>query len=1262
MDHMTKVPNTNKHKIIVLVQSLIMFTIWQWNCNGIKKQIPEITSYIQNSTCPPTIFCFQETHLKPNLKLENFDKLDYISIRKDRLNENKGGLLTLIHKSIPYEIIQLQSEIEHQVIKIHVNQNSYHIINIYDRTPNISVQEYIDLLEFPNQIVVGDFNAHNSIWGSKNTNKKGKNLFEVIENQDLTIHNDKSYTHIHPNGVSTLDLTLSSANISHQFTWSNSFKFMSSDHSILILSSYHRSDIDDDNTPNLTFNTKKANWTKYQAITDATINSEIIDDSDPIASYNKFETAVQQAAHIAIPTHTINNKRKVHPWWTDTCKEAIRNRNRARNKFYHHQTQSNFIEYKKQQALAKRTIKIAKTNHWKRYCNTLNTPNCQKMWKTIKSMKGETKSFNFPLKDPVSHEYITDNSKKANILAEHFSSISSNNNFNDTFINTKEKFEDENSNIINSNSQMDLPINQPFTFDELQSAIQHKREISPGPDNISYSFIKHLTTQSLLIMLSIFNLIWENGQIPPQWRHSIVIPIPKPNKSPYDTTSYRPISLTSCVCKIFETLVNNRLKWFLEYNKLLHVKQSGFRNYHSTTDHILSLSDSIKKALANRYTLISVFLDITKAYDLVWPKALLYKIYNIGIRGKMFHFIRNFILNRTFQTRVKNHLSSIKHLMNGVPQGSVVSPTLFSLFINDIPLPTKNSSLFADDVAIWSTGKSPNFIHRVLQTQLQTIAKWANKWGISFSPSKSSAIIFSNKTKVSLPHLKLNDSDIAYTKQTKFLGITFDNHLTLTDHINKIITKCNRITNIIRYISGTSWGVNQSILLKIFTSHIISYITYGAPAIITCSKTNIKRLEAVYNKALKTITKSCTNTAPAALQVLTGKPPVSILLLKYTLKYYVKAVTYRLPTTSHFLPSWHTAFKKCKTSLLQEHTGEYIDQQCLPISPYDIANAPPWNLKTPVVNTELTSMTSKESPSCSKSTSLNFLEQYSDYEKIYTDGSKIDSKTGYGIFIPKIGFTKSIRLPNYIDVFSAEAVAIINALKQVITNNFKKVLILTDSLSSLQAIKKLNKNPIIAEIVSLYNLALENGESIIFVWIPSHCGITGNEEADKLAKNATNLTEISEIPLCLNHHFSNINKYITNKWQNQWNTLIAHFYYSIQPCVKFKYTLYSQNKYINKIMTSLSLNNPPLNFYLSKRNCNISPKCQTCKVDETTRHYIFTCQKYLLQRNILQSHCRRLAIPFNIENLFNNSLITPYFIDFITRTQRFENPENQMNK
>jgi len=232
----------------------------------------------------------------------------------------------------------------------------------------------------------------------------------------------------------------------------------------------------------------------------------------------------------------------------------------------------------------------------------------------------------------------------------------------------------------------------------------------------------------------------------PSWLHSIVVPIAKPNQPSHLPSSYRPISLTSNVCKLFEKMVVCHLNGFSEYHNILNISQSGLRQRHKTTDHILRLYDAIQKSLGNKHNVLSVFIDLEKAYDMVNKHVLLWKLLRYGISGRMIRFFHSFLSNWTFQVRVGSTLSLTKRLENGTPQGSVLSPILFSLMINDLTERiTSPAALYADDFCFWKCGSDITLLNQLCQRSLFKVCNWCEECGFKISRTKSAAVLFTGK-------------------------------------------------------------------------------------------------------------------------------------------------------------------------------------------------------------------------------------------------------------------------------------------------------------------------------------------------------------------------------------------------------------------------------------------------------------------------------------------------------------------------------------
>ena len=257
----------------------------------------------------------------------------------------------------------------------------------------------------------------------------------------------------------------------------------------------------------------------------------------------------------------------------------------------------------------------------------------------------------------------------------------------------------------------------------MQNALSNSSLTSAGEDEIRYEMIVHLAESAKLFLLETLNGLWTSHTSPETWKMSILVPSHKPGKDPELPQSYRPIALTSCVCKLFERMVNNRLIWYLESKNLLSNRQFGFRKHRSTLDPLLMLSREIQKAFARENQTIGIFFDLEKAYDTTWREGILQQLALWGIGGHMFAFLKVFLSDRYLKVRVGSTLSKAYLQEEGIPQDSVLSVTLFAIAINSlmeyIP-PTVQGSLFVDDHAIYCSASTALEAGRKIQATINS--------------------------------------------------------------------------------------------------------------------------------------------------------------------------------------------------------------------------------------------------------------------------------------------------------------------------------------------------------------------------------------------------------------------------------------------------------------------------------------------------------------------------------------------------------------
>ena len=407
---------------------------------------------------------------------------------------------------------------------------------------------------------------------------------------------------------------------------------------------YETEETDSDKIPKWNF--KKANWEKFNILCHEKLLFNSFENSeDPMLSFT--ETLID-ISNQCIAKSSTNSFKKKKPWFNDECKEANKKPKDSLKRFKQYPTKTNLNACKILRAKARRIIKQAKRSSWKDFISKINTRTpMTTIWNMIKKINGKNQSMKY------SHIKVDDKiyeSKEeiANILGRTFKSNSSSVNYNPQFKRHKQETEMEE---LNFETDTNENYNLPFTISELENSLENAHDSAAGADKVHYQLLKHLPRISLQTLLNIFNRIWEQGTFPESWTKATIIPIPKPNKDHTNPTNYRPIALTSCLCKTMERMINNRLNFYLESNNIISEHQSGFRKNRSTTDQLVRLESYIRNAFVKKQHVVAIFIDLEKAYDTTWKHGILKDIHKIGLKGNLPKFISNFLSNRCFRVK-----------------------------------------------------------------------------------------------------------------------------------------------------------------------------------------------------------------------------------------------------------------------------------------------------------------------------------------------------------------------------------------------------------------------------------------------------------------------------------------------------------------------------------------------------------------------------------------------------------------------------------
>ena len=477
----------------------------------------------------------------------------------------------------------------------------------------------------------------------------------------------------------------------------------------------------------------------------------------------------------------------------------------------------------------------------------------------------------------------------ADTLGDAFSKNSSNSNYPKEFQNYQKHQEKIKLNFKSSNNE---EYNNPFNLDELKDAINKSHDTATGPDEIHYQMLKHLPPKSLKTLLAIFNDIWETGKFPESWELATIIPIPKPGKDHAEPTNYRPIALTSCICKTLERMINTRFVWYLEFNNLISPVQSGFRSERSTNDNLVRLETFIRDAFVKKEHVVAVFFDLEKAYDTTWKYGILRDLHEFGVKGRLANFVESFLANRSIQVRVGSTLSDTFGLSQGVPQGSILSTTLFNIKINSIMNcldPKTDGSLYVDDFCMCYRSTSMRTIERHLQQCINRIEDWALKNGFKFSKSKTQCVHFCQLRKIhDDPELYLYGSLIPVVDDFKFIGLIFDRKLSFIPHIKYLKAKCLKALNLLKVLSHTNWGADRTVLLQLYRSLIRSKLDYGSIVYGSARKSYLMMLDTVHHQGLRLALGAFRTSPVESLYVEAEEPSLYLRREKLALQYAIR--------------------------------------------------------------------------------------------------------------------------------------------------------------------------------------------------------------------------------------------------------------------------------------------------------------------------------------------------------------------------------------
>ena len=536
------------------------------------------------------------------------------------------------------------------------------------------------------------------------------------------------------------------------------------------------------------------------------------------------------------------------PWLTNSVVMAIKKRNSLFRAAKKSRSSAALLKYRAARNRATALLRLNKNKFFKRLGNSSN----KDFWKAIKSLSNKDSCV-----PTLKHEGrdVDSNPDKAQVL---------NNFFHQCFNRSLPPLPSHSSWLDPTNFPENLLCTEDAVSDLVTNLDASK---ATGPDDISARMLKETAPSIVYSLTKLFNLSLTSGKLPSAWKLARVVPVPKSNDLSAPS-NYRPISILSIISKIMERCVYQTIFDHLCVCYPLSARQWGFLPGRSTTSALLAVTHDWLSNLDNGIEVCTVYLDLRKAFDSVPHCALLQKLYNIHLDPYIIQWINSYLAERSQMVVVGGACSPVLPVISGVPQGSVLGPLLFLLYINDVInviSPESSLSLFADDMAIYRPIRSQHDYYR-LQLDISAISEWIEDNYLSLQPTKCCAMLISRKRVDShaLPILYVQDVPLPYVSSVKYLGVLISCNLSWSDHVTALNKKARRLIGIL-YRTFYKHA-ESSTLVKLYLSNIRPHLEYCSPVWNPHLRKDIDQLERAQKFGLKVCLKDWSSNYNDLLQ------------------------------------------------------------------------------------------------------------------------------------------------------------------------------------------------------------------------------------------------------------------------------------------------------------------------------------------------------------------------------------------------------------
>ncbi len=718
-----------------------------------------------------------------------------------------------------------------------------------------------------NLLFLGDFNSKHTDFGNKENNNNGIILKNTIDKLGLIlINNNSTPTYISANNgaCDVLDFALATPTLAGEVINHWVGEDCGSDHLPLFIETTLTSHVE--YTTETRYQYSKTNWNLYKKTLNQNLNTicwpDIIENElDVELISDSIITALTNAREKSTPIASPFKKKE---YWKITPKiqGLIKYRHKLKRLFAQTRDSALKKEINHIHSVIRKEIEVQKSIQFAAFIGKMNDP--KDTWKIYNAYTGKNKRQTIPnLVTPTGISKT--NKEKADTFAAHLNNIFQEPNdpsFDDKFKKVVEKAVENDKHVFETVFPVKMsaiskrPPIKLLKFSEVQLKIKKLKNTSPGQDTITNGMLKNGTEKLVMCLTKLFNISLCTGYLPASWKSSEILMFPKPDKIHTIPENYRPISLTSVICKLMERLIQDKINRYMSKHKKWNNTQSGFTTGRSTLEHLYRLNNCVENGFRYGKCTLAVMLDVEKAFDKLWLDGIKFKMLAYGIHRSMIKWISGFLTNRKGQVSINGVHSNPFTPMAGVPQGSVLGPLLFKLYVNDIPpgntLNTSNSQ-FADDMGYWTCARSVKVCNQRLRRNLFLIEKYCALFRIKINPKKTQVILFSRKRSYKEGDVSLtyNNQKLEVVKEAKFLGITFDNRLNWNKHTEITLSRANKRLNALKILGCKKYGAGKKALLTLYQGSIRPLFEYGFPILKGLHPSKIQKFQVIQNKAIR---------------------------------------------------------------------------------------------------------------------------------------------------------------------------------------------------------------------------------------------------------------------------------------------------------------------------------------------------------------------------------------------------------------------------